>query len=162
MSQVIALNIVFSGTLTEVAKWVDLNNYSGVSIVIPFDSREEFERAGNRRDNFDFDDVRSGVSIFPIVGDYTYGFDISSEGTCYEIEVSASDDTCIYYLVDGLAGEAREPEAAEKVETIKPVPDVSKLTSDDLFTVVATYDDIHSAAKVELNNRISAVKTKLE
>ena len=161
MSQVIALNIVFSGTLTEIAKWVDQHNYNGVAIVIPSNSREEFERAGNRRDNFDFDDVRGAVISFPIVGDYTYGFDISSEGTCYEIETD-EDDTGVYYLVDGLAGEPRKPEAAEKVETIKPIPDVSKLTSDDLFAVVATYDDIHSAAKVELNNRIAAVKGKLE
>lgn len=161
MSQVIALNIVFSGTLVEIEKWFGHNNYNGLSIAIPSDSREEFERAGNRRDNFDFDDVRSGVGIFPIVGEYSYGFDISSEGTCYEIETH-EDDTAIYHLVNGFAGEPRAPEPAEKVETIKPIPDVSKLTSDDLFTVVATYDDIHSAAKVELNNRIAAVKTKLE
>lgn len=161
MSQVIALNIVFSGTLVEIAKWVDQNSYNSVSIVIPSDSREEFERAGNRRDNFDFDYVRGAALSFPIVGDYTYGFVISSEGTCYEIETD-EDDTGVYYLVDGLAGEPRKPEAAEKVETIKPIPDVSKLTSDDLFAVVATYDDIHSAAKVELNNRIAAVKGKLE
>lgn len=161
MSQVIALNIVFSGTLTEIAKWLDQNSYSGVSILVPSDSREEFERAATRRDSFDFDDVRGSVNIFSIVDYYSYGFDISSEGNGYEIETD-EDDTCIYHLVDGLAGEPRKPEAAEKVETIKPIPDVSKLTSDDLFTVVATYDDIHSAAKVELNNRIAAVKTKLE
>lgn len=127
---------------------------------MPAESVNEFDSAGNRRDSLDIIGT-PGLNVFAISGTYSYGFDIRDRYGCTtEIETDGSD-TAIYHLVNGFAGEARPPEPAEKVDTIVLPPDVTKLSSDDLFAVVANYDVIHRAAKEELNKRINNVAAKL-
>lgn len=158
MSQVIALNIVFSGNLEEIRNHLDNNGNDGLFLYVPNNAVENIEKVANRRDCLDY---IPSTRIFKVLGSYSYGFDImDNSGSTCELEIQ-DDDEVIYHLVDGVAGETRQAEAAEKVETIKPIPDVTKLSSDDLFTVVSTYDDIHLAAKAELNKRIENVKEKL-
>lgn len=158
MSQVIALNIVFSGKLAEIRNYLDTVNDRGLFLYVPKEAAQEIEIIAERRDCINnFPTIR----LFSVCGTYGYGFDVMDDsGSRVELEIRNDDET-IYHLVDGVAGEPRQAEAAEKVETIKPIPDVTKLSSDDLFTVVSTYDDIHLAAKAELNKRIENVKEKL-
>lgn len=157
MSQVIALNVVFSGKLKEIRNYLDDNNQN-VFLYVPKEAMDDLEAIANRRDYLG--DVPC-TRLLKVTGVYSYGFDVMDEaGSTTELAIY-EDDEIIYHLVDGVAGEPRQAEPAEKVETIKPIPDVTKLSSDDLFTIVTAYDDIHLAAKTELNKRIENVRAKL-
>lgn len=136
--------------------------FEGSILIITNEDAVMFEKVVKLRDA---EDVSIGRQ-FPLSDYYSYGFDIKD---------SASDKGYLELEVQGLPEELRNykftflntPELclvteplAEKVTGVK-LPDVTAASSDDLLTIVDRYDEIHSAAKIELRRRIEVVGEKL-
>jgi len=162
MKNVIGFNVVFSGSLKQVWHFLQGQDLvigvdAGKFALVPKSAQDVALLEENTMDGESLDVVP--FNIYEIRSPYSYGFDICDASGC-AVEIKGND-VGEFFVIDGLEQGAELKAVEVKDPNLSPCPDVSRLSSDSLFTIVDTYDSIHQAAVIELKTRIDKVSIKL-